>query len=125
MHYHDWQVYIAARAGGDAWFFDPRPSMAYRQHDFNELGARSGRSSIVRRVEKIRDGWFSDQVEAALAFYRVAGGRHPQVERFAQLFHSKPSPRRRIAMMAFMLMHGRRRFSDRCILGISALAGWL
>jgi len=125
MHYHDWMTYVAARAMKAGWFFDPVPNMAYRQHRANELGARSGLSSVIRRLDKIRDGWFKGQVEAALAFSKVAGSSNEQVDVFSRIFTARPSALRRLKLATFVLRQGRRKLSDRCILVIASLAGWL
>jgi rhamnosyltransferase len=126
MHYHDWLVYLVARTFGDGtWFFDPRPCMAYRQHQSNELGARGGLASIERRLTQVRSWWFRRQVGAAIAFHVAMGGGGPCIDRFRRVFESPQSASRRLRLLAFVMRHGRRRYGDRLVLAVSALAGWL
>ena len=39
---HDWLMYAFARSNGYKWFIDPKPSMRYRQHGKNQVGANTG-----------------------------------------------------------------------------------
>ena len=126
MYFHDWMVYLMARTlAADAWLFDPVPSMAYRQHEGNEIGARGGLASVTRRLAQVRNGWYRHQVAAALALHRAMDGATPAVHRFGELFERGPSAGRRLALLAFVVRHGRRRALDRAVLALAALAGWL
>lgn len=64
VEYHDWLLYAWVRARGEKWVIDPRPSMRYRQHDGNQLGANRGFSGAVRRIRPLIDGWYREQVLA-------------------------------------------------------------
>ncbi|MBX9404207.1 glycosyltransferase [Pseudomonas baetica] len=59
---HDWYCYAFARSHGFSWYIDPRPSMDYRQHDSNQVGANTGFSSMIARYKTIHDGWWFNQV---------------------------------------------------------------
>lgn len=50
---HDWYCYAFARSRGFDWFIDGVPSMAYRQHTGNEVGANFGFKSFIIRVKSI------------------------------------------------------------------------
>lgn len=125
LHYHDWMVYLVARASDDPWFFDPNPSLHYRQHGANEIGARGGRAAIANRLALIRNGWFAGQVEAALALARLLMPGDARLERFARVFLSDPSIGRRWRLAVEMLRASRRRRVDAAVLFVAAVAGWL
>jgi rhamnosyltransferase len=125
LHYHDWLVYLLIRAWGGQWRFDDRACLHYRQHANNEIGARGSLHALTRRAGMLRNGWFRRQVMGALDLFELAGGAAAGVARMRTLAASPDSPGRRIGLMAFMLKHSRRRFSDRLVLAFSSCAGWL
>lgn len=61
---HDWYIYAFARSSGYKWYIDPIPSMQYRQHAGNELGANIGTTALISRFKKIRSGWWFGQVRS-------------------------------------------------------------
>lgn len=125
LHYHDWLVYLLARAWGKSWIFDQLPWMRYRQHVSNEIGSRGSLKSISRRLEMIKNGWYKGQVCAALNVYEKTNSSNCRVVQFAKLFRAEQSLGRRAKMVVFVLRHGRRRLSDRVVLAVSVAAGWL
>lgn len=128
LDFHDWLVYILARAWNKKWYFDPEPSMIYRQHGNNEIGALDGISAIWRRVKLIKNGWYARQLVAACEIYILAGGQNVNCLKLADLFvglGSRKSWRRRVVLAISVMKHGRRRFTDRCVLAVSALNGWI
>ena len=60
---HDWYCYAFARSHGYRWYIDPEPSMNYRQHERNQIGANTGLSPLLARYKTIYDGWWFDQVQ--------------------------------------------------------------
>ena len=124
LHYHDWLIYLLARAWGETWYFDPQPGMRYRQHANNEIGARGGAGAVMRRIGMIRNGWYRKQVKAAIAIYRFAGGAHAVPFAISALMQH-PTSLGRVRLMACVLRHGRRSQADRAILALAALAGWI
>ncbi|PIF48659.1 rhamnosyltransferase [Pseudomonas sp. 29] len=60
---HDWFCYAFARSRGYRWYIDPVPSMRYRQHEANQVGANSGLAPLISRYKTIHDGWWFDQVQ--------------------------------------------------------------
>jgi rhamnosyltransferase len=60
--HHDWLIYAYIRANGLKWWVDPTPSMFYRQHEGNELGANSGYKALVNRWKKGRGGWYGEEI---------------------------------------------------------------
>ena len=59
---HDWYFYSFARSRGFQWYIDPRPSMLYRQHERNQVGANKGLMSLIARYKTIHNGWWFNQV---------------------------------------------------------------
>lgn len=53
---HDWYCYAFARHKGFRWIIDEEPTMAYRQHSGNEVGANSGWKSFKSRAKSILSG---------------------------------------------------------------------
>lgn len=84
IDFHDWFAYAFARARGFQWVIDPNPSMLYRQHAANQLGANVGWRSFVHRARRVKDGWLLRQASltASLiglgndAFVRTWSGGH-------------------------------------------------
>lgn len=62
LGYHDWWLYAFARVHHFAWHIDAEPSVMYRQHQSNELGANFGLGGVRRRWGRLTSGWFRDQV---------------------------------------------------------------
>lgn len=60
--YHDWFLYAFARRAGFVWHIDPKPTMLYRQHAHNVLGANIGLLPRWRRLQRIWSGWYLDEV---------------------------------------------------------------
>ena len=125
LHYHDWLLYLLARAWSERWLFDPTPSMRYRQHASNEIGARGGLRSIQRRIALITNGWYRQQVRAACALYVAAGGADPQALRLCDSLLGEVAARgaaARLTLAGRVLRDGRRKAADRLVLGACALA---
>jgi rhamnosyltransferase len=62
VDYHDWLAYAWARENGFGWHIDDEPTMLYRQHAENQLGANRGFRAARARLSQIRNGWFHGQV---------------------------------------------------------------
>lgn len=125
MHYHDWLVYLLARVSGKKWYFDETPYMRYRQHGGNEIGSRGSSAAISKRLELIKNGWFSRQVGAALDIVACLNYQSGSLTSFDRVFRSRSNAKRRIYLAGFMLINGRRRLIDRAVLAATALLGWL
>jgi rhamnosyltransferase len=124
IHYHDWFCYVCARAFDKGWYFDPEPSMRYRQHGGNDTGARSALAGLRKRLSLIRNGWYADQVRQMLM---VAYALNPGVipGDFHVIWKQKAGFQRRIKLALILFRRGRRRPSDRLVLMVAALMGWL
>jgi rhamnosyltransferase len=125
LHYHDWAVYALARSWGLSWSFDPTPSMRYRQHENNDTGARRSFSGISRRLALLKDGWYRSQVCEIADFCAAAAPGNATVAAWRGVLREPDGWSRRLAITRFCLDGGRRRTTDRAIIVLAALAGWL
>jgi glycosyltransferase involved in cell wall biosynthesis len=55
---HDWWTYMLVMGAGGQVFYDPEPSVDYRQHGQNQVGANGGLSGTKKRLRMIADGNF-------------------------------------------------------------------
>lgn len=79
---HDWYLYALVRALGVKWTIDSTPTVLYRQHDANVIGANSGLLAIKSRLKDLRSGHYREQfVRIAKASQQLGHGHHdPQWE---------------------------------------------
>jgi rhamnosyltransferase len=125
IRFHDWATYALARSWNLHWAFNEVPTMSYRQHAGNDTGARSSISGVVRRMSRIREGWYRTQLYAIAAICATSVGASPVIGRWHEILREHRSFRRRLRIAAFCLKGGRRRATDNLVLIISALAGWI
>ena len=71
IDYHDSYMYVVARARQWRWFIDPEPTVDYRQHQHNVIGANVGVGSAVARLRLIGQRWHRQQ---AIAMCELAIG---------------------------------------------------
>jgi rhamnosyltransferase len=123
LHYHDWLIYLLARAWKLSWYFDPIPWMHYRQHDGNEIGSRGGWQAISKRLKLIASGWYRSQVQAAVDIFLCENNSDHTINFFAKYFAQKDSLSRRFALASFFLRNGRRKLPDRIVMAAFATIG--
>ena len=65
---HDWWVYIVVSACGGRVHYDSRPSLRYRQHGGNLIGANAGIGARLLRIRMLFQGrlreWTSQHIQA-------------------------------------------------------------
>jgi len=125
LHYHDWTLYALARVWSLPWTFDATPTVRYRQHSENDTGARASFCGIMRRLKLMKDGWYARQLRAIVNVCVAAAPSDALVSRWDSLLASRPGLRRRVRIARFCLSGGRRRASDRAVLILAAVAGWI
>jgi glycosyltransferase involved in cell wall biosynthesis len=91
--FHDWWCYLVVSALGSV-FYDPEPSILYRQHRHNAVGATASRPGRVMR--RVRRQFLQDSLGLILA----------QAEEFSYYYHSRISGE--FAEILSMLLAGRR-----------------
>lgn len=74
---HDWWIYARGRVEGWRWFIDPVPTLRYRQHGRNEIGANVGWAAARRRWQAVRSGAYRRE---ALAVAKGVGDRSRVVD---------------------------------------------
>ncbi|WP_336353844.1 glycosyltransferase [Pseudomonas atacamensis] len=113
---HDWYCYAHARSHGFSWFIDPKPSMDYRQHERNQVGANKGLSSLVARYKTIRDGWWFSQVQMIVRLVGLESD--PFVQKWLPL---RPIQLTRLSFSAWRCRRrGRDKFLFFCICWVTA-----
>jgi rhamnosyltransferase len=116
---HDWYCYAFARSHSYRWYIDPEPSMDYRQHERNQVGANKGLSPLIARYKTIHDGWWFNQVQ--LIAHLVGQGTDSFVQSWLKL------RRRHLMRLSFSAWRCRRRVRDKvfffCICWVTALIG--
>lgn len=55
---HDWLAYLLVTGCGGTVFYDPRPTLEYRQHGDNVIGANNSAHDRLKRVSKMLSGRF-------------------------------------------------------------------
>lgn len=113
---HDWLIYALARSRDWNWYIDPWPSVLYRQHAHNEIGANVGARAAIRRLRHSRDGTYRSDV---LAVARAVGdtswvveamSRNAFADRLRLMMNVRQlrrRPRDRWAMLAVLVLMGR------------------
>lgn len=120
---HDWLTYAVCRASGRTWWIDSMPSVQYRQHSHNVLGANSGTKAKLARVIKMADGWYRKEVLKVVQVC-CAISDHSENQRLNQLHNclTHAGVKSRFGLLSFV-GEARRSFSARVFLAFSILIG--
>ena len=70
---HDWWAYQMVTGCGGALILDPEPSLSYRQHPANQIGANGGLRATCARLRGLTDGTFARWMDANLDALEAAG----------------------------------------------------
>ena len=108
---HDWFIYCYARSQGYSWHIDAKPSMAYRQHDGNVIGANQGLAAARARLAKIADGWYQEQI---LLIAKLCGRDQEQ----PVVWLHQPGLRNTLRLLA-RVRHMRRYWRDQLFLALT------
>lgn len=120
---HDWLIYALARASGLRWHIDDTPTVEYRQHDRNVLGANNSWRSALHRLRLVRAHWHRRQstLIARLSLDVADDRQRPRLQRALDLLGGT-GPKTRIALSR-CARQGRRRRRDRVALQLLILSG--
>ena len=99
---HDWFSYAFCRARGYRWYIDPQPSMRYRQHEHNQIGANTNWTAYKERFAMICNKTYRRQVEALVEM--VAPERLPSLSSRLYLLKNFSQLRRRPRDRYFLLV---------------------
>lgn len=110
---HDWYIYAFARTRHFTWYIDSKPSMLYRQHGNNLVGASVGLKAKLQRLQKLKSGWWLAQ---SLLIAELTGVKnHPFVKAWSR-------PRRSALLyLAIHARHCRRKRGDQILFFFACL----
>lgn len=123
--YHDWLIYILCRVWGMNWYFDKKTTMYYLQHDNNVAGAKLDLAGIFKRLKLISSGWYKNQIILATNISIAAGSSSDTVHKVHTLMNNDQTKVSRFFTAVLFFKHGRRKLSDRVVLYISRILGYI
>lgn len=68
---HDWFIYAFARENNYKWHIDEKPSMRYRQHTSNQVGANDGLNAKLKRLKKVLSSWYREEIIKIIKVLRL------------------------------------------------------
>jgi glycosyltransferase involved in cell wall biosynthesis len=84
---HDWWVYLVVSGCGGEVFYDPYPSVRYRQHDSNLIGINRSWKARMARMQMVAKGNFKHWNDVNIAAIQVLRNRlTPANQTSLQLF---------------------------------------
>ncbi len=84
---HDWWIYQMISGVGGQVIFDETPTVLYRQHDSNLIGANRGTRAAMQRLMMVAQGEFARWNDINIAAMRRSAHRFtPENRRFLALF---------------------------------------
>lgn len=117
---HDWLSYAVCRAHGRKWIIDSTPSVQYRQHSHNVVGANVGLKAKLARLQKLRQGWYRSEVaKVAQVCNRIAP--NSETNKLLGLLNSK-NYFSQLRLLSYV-SKARRSLVARCLLATSIVAG--
>lgn len=117
---HDWLAYAVCRASGRKWLIDSTPSVQYRQHTHNVLGANSGAKAKLARINKLADGWYRKEVLNVVKVCCTISDNQRLIRLSNCLIHK--GFKSRFGLLGFV-SEARRSLLDRAFLAFSILVG--
>ena len=117
---HDWLTYAICRAHGHRWLIDSIPSVKYRQHENNVIGANAGWKAKWVRLQKLRQGWYRNEV---IKIVQICNGISPNIEteKLGNLLATK-NLFSQLKLLAYVIK-ARRSLLDRCLLALAIVVG--
>ncbi len=125
---HDWWAYQIVTGAGGRLIFDDRPTLLYRQHGRNAIGANDGIRAKARRLGMLVDGtmtrWTDVNLEALEAFASaLLPEERAAVAEFAALRRDR-NPLRRLRRARALGLYRQTR-SSTLALWLAVLTGWI
>jgi glycosyltransferase involved in cell wall biosynthesis len=95
---HDWWTYMVVSGCGGRVFYDPQPSLRYRQHDGNMVGVNSCWPARLIRVRMLLEGrfktWNDSNIQALIRLeQRLTPENRKTFQRFVQARNKSLLPR--------------------------------
>ena len=79
---HDWMIYAYFRTFSMRWYIDKNPSIYYRQHENNQIGANIYWQAYLARLKKIKNGWYRDEVQKIVSLLKPHAKETISLDRF-------------------------------------------
>lgn len=114
---HDWLIYAFARQNNYRWYIDEEPSMDYRQHGNNQVGANVTFSAALKRLALIKRKWYRQEIIKLATLMRLPDNHFIYV-----CLRNNYSGN---IKMLININKIRRRFRDRAVLFFLCLMNWL
>jgi rhamnosyltransferase len=118
---HDWLAYAVCRSSGHKWVIDAHPSVLYRQHESNVLGANSGLKAKLSRIVKLKQGWYRSEIKNMCKISLMIS-QNEEINQLLKLLESNTFISQ-IKLLCYV-PQARRKFSDRVFLLLSILLFW-
>jgi rhamnosyltransferase len=115
---HDWLTYSICRAHSMKWVIDSIPTLKYRQHQNNVIGANLGLKSILARYNKIKNGWYRGEVRKICKVCLGING-DINLSKLNKILDRK-NFLSNVLLMSYVFQ-GRRKFTDRLLLATMVL----
>jgi rhamnosyltransferase len=117
---HDWLTYAVCRANGRKWIINSVPSVNYRQHQTNVVGANVGITAKWTRLQKLKQRWYRDEViKITKVCYKISA--NPELGQLIKLLENKTIFSQ--LQLLFYVSKARRKLSDRFLLTGAILTG--
>lgn len=68
---HDWLIYAYSRENNYKWYIDATPSMRYRQHLSNQVGANDGFNAKIKRLQLVFSSWYRDETKKIILLLKI------------------------------------------------------
>ncbi|QYK40427.1 MAG: glycosyltransferase [Paracoccaceae bacterium] len=96
---HDWWAYQIVTGAGGTVVHDDHPTILYRQHEDNQIGANDGWQARIRRLGQVADGTFRGWNDVNMVALRASAARlTPEARRLLddwdRMRHTPGMPRR-------------------------------
>ena len=104
FNHHDWLIYSYARKRKFKWFIDKKPTLFYRQHENNELGANISLKSFINRGKTVIKG---DALKKVITLDKITGKKLNIKNRFSfiKLLLSSFSFRRKLTDKILLMFY--------------------
>lgn len=68
---HDWLIYAYSRENNYKWYIDEKPTMRYRQHVSNQVGANDGTFAKIKRLKLIFSSWYRNETRKIITVLKI------------------------------------------------------
>jgi rhamnosyltransferase len=117
---HDWLAYAVCRANHKTWIIDSAPSLQYRQHADNVVGANKGLKAFKVRLANLKNGWYRQEVLKITSICNAIQPTNVQSQLIFLLKNKRLSSR---LYLIYMCGYFRRKLIDRLFLMVCILTG--